>query len=49
VIKFNLIRAFTWDAQQMVETHKMLAALQPEIVCGGHGLVVYNAAEKFLI
>lgn len=48
-IKFNLIPAFTWDAEQVVETHKMLAGLRPEIVCGGHGPVVYDAADKFLI
>jgi glyoxylase-like metal-dependent hydrolase (beta-lactamase superfamily II) len=46
-IKYNLIRAFTWDADLVVETHKKLAAHQPEIVCGGHGPVVYNAADKF--
>lgn len=47
-IKYNLIPAFTWDAAQVKETHKMLAALQPEIVCGGHGPVVFNAADKFV-
>ena len=47
-INFNLIKAFTWDADQVVETHRQLAALRPEIVCGGHGPVVYNAASKFL-
>jgi glyoxylase-like metal-dependent hydrolase (beta-lactamase superfamily II) len=48
-IKYNLIPAFTWNAEQVVETHKKLAALRPEIVCGGHGPVVFNAADKFLL
>jgi glyoxylase-like metal-dependent hydrolase (beta-lactamase superfamily II) len=46
-IKFNLIPAFTWDAEQVKQTHKKLAELKPEIVCGGHGPVVFKAAEKF--
>jgi glyoxylase-like metal-dependent hydrolase (beta-lactamase superfamily II) len=49
VIKYNLIPAFTWDAGQVVATHKRLAGLKPEIVCGGHGPVVFDAAEKFEI
>jgi glyoxylase-like metal-dependent hydrolase (beta-lactamase superfamily II) len=49
LVDYNLSRTITWDADLVVETHKKLAALQPEIVCGGHGPVVYNAVNKFLI
>jgi glyoxylase-like metal-dependent hydrolase (beta-lactamase superfamily II) len=48
LIKYNLSRTITWNADLVVETHKKLAALQPEIVCGGHGPVVYNAVDKFV-
>jgi glyoxylase-like metal-dependent hydrolase (beta-lactamase superfamily II) len=48
-IKYNLIPAFTWDADQVKATHKMLAALKPQVVCGGHGPVVFEAAGKFVL
>jgi glyoxylase-like metal-dependent hydrolase (beta-lactamase superfamily II) len=48
LVDYNLSRAITWDADLVVETHKKLAALKPEIVCGGHGPVVYEAADKFV-
>jgi glyoxylase-like metal-dependent hydrolase (beta-lactamase superfamily II) len=48
LVDYNLSRTITWDADLVVETHKKLAALQPEIVCGGHGPVVYDALEKFI-
>lgn len=37
----------TWDERAALESARKQAALQPRIVCVGHGAVVYNAAEKF--
>jgi len=37
----------TWDAQQVLASTRKLAALQPQIVCAGHGRAVYQAQGKF--
>ncbi|MGQ9500812.1 MAG: MBL fold metallo-hydrolase [Anaerolineae bacterium] len=41
---FSLV---TWDEQMALASLHRQAALQPQIVCLGHGPVVYNASSKF--
>jgi glyoxylase-like metal-dependent hydrolase (beta-lactamase superfamily II) len=36
----------TWDEAKAIESARTLAALKPEIVCCGHGPVVFDAADK---
>lgn len=43
----NKVRFFNWNQEQMLASVRFQAALQPEIVCSGHGPVVYEAASKF--
>jgi len=37
----------TWDEQLALASLRKQAALQPQIVCLGHGPVVYEASQKF--
>ncbi|MCS7260134.1 MAG: MBL fold metallo-hydrolase [Anaerolineae bacterium] len=39
----------TWDEQLALASLRKQAALQPQIVCLGHGPVVYDAFQKFSI
>ncbi len=39
----------TWDEQLALASLRKQAALQPQIVCLGHGPVVYEASQKFSI
>jgi len=43
----NKVKFFNWNQEQMLASVRFQAALQPEIVCSGHGPVVYEAASKF--
>lgn len=43
----NKVKLFNWNQDQMLASVRFQAALQPEIVCSGHGPVVYQAASKF--
>ena len=48
-VGYNWVRMSNWDHDVMrLSVHK-LAQLQPEIVCPGHGPVVFGAATKFLV
>lgn len=44
---YNLAPPITWDSAAVVASTHRLEALHPEIVCTGHGPVVYAAAGKF--
>jgi glyoxylase-like metal-dependent hydrolase (beta-lactamase superfamily II) len=44
----NKVKLFNWNQEQMLASVRFQAALQPKIVCSGHGPVVYEAASKFL-
>lgn len=46
-LRYNLAPPITWDAAAVVASTQRLEALNPEIVCTGHGPVVYAAAGKF--
>jgi len=46
-IRGNKVKFFNWDQDQMLASVQLQAALQPEIVCSGHGPVVFEAASKF--
>jgi glyoxylase-like metal-dependent hydrolase (beta-lactamase superfamily II) len=48
-VLYNRVRMFNWDEQQMRASVRRQAELRPEIVCSGHGPVVFAAADKFLI
>lgn len=37
----------TWDEKKAVESANRLAELNPQIVCTGHGPMIYEAFEKF--
>ncbi|PWH20778.1 MAG: MBL fold metallo-hydrolase [Ardenticatenia bacterium] len=39
----------TWDEQLALASLRKQAALQPQIVCLGHGPVVHDASQKFLL
>lgn len=43
----NKVKFFNWDQEQMMASVRFQAGLQPEIVCSGHGPVVYQADSKF--
>ncbi len=42
----NRVKFFNWNQEQMLASVRFQAALLPEIVCSGHGPVVYEAASK---
>ena len=46
-VGYNWFKATNWDHEIMRQSVHKLAALQPEIVCSGHGPVVFDAANKF--
>lgn len=48
-VLYNRMKAFNWDQAQMQASVHMQAELQPEIVTSGHGPVVFEAAEKFVL
>lgn len=46
-VLYNRMKAFNWNNEMMQASVHMQAALEPEIVCSGHGPVVFGAASKF--
>jgi len=46
-VLYNRMKIFNWDAGQMRASVQRQAAMQPAIVCSGHGPVVFRAADKF--
>lgn len=46
-VRYNRVKIFNWNEQQMRESVHRQAALRPQIVCSGHGPVVFEAADKF--
>ena len=46
-VRYNRVKIFNWDEQQMRESVHRQAALRPQIVCSGHGPVIFDAADKF--
>ena len=46
-VGYNWFKVTNWDHGIMRKSVHKLAALKPEIVCCGHGPVVFNAADKF--
>lgn len=46
-VLYNRMKAFNWDQEKMIAAVHRQQAILPEIVCSGHGPVVYGAAEKF--
>jgi len=46
-VLYNRMKIFNWDQAQMQASVQRQAALRPEIVCSGHGPVVFGAAGKF--
>jgi glyoxylase-like metal-dependent hydrolase (beta-lactamase superfamily II) len=43
----NKVKYFNWDQELMLASVRFQAALQPEIVCSGHGPPVFEAAANF--
>lgn len=46
-VLYNRVRMFNWDEEKMRASVQQQAAMRPEIVCSGHGPVVFRAADKF--
>ncbi|MGD2026865.1 MAG: MBL fold metallo-hydrolase [Anaerolineales bacterium] len=46
-VLYNRMKSFNWDNDLMQTSVHEQEALQPEIVCSGHGPVVFGAAGKF--
>jgi glyoxylase-like metal-dependent hydrolase (beta-lactamase superfamily II) len=46
-VGYNWFKLTNWDHEIMRQSVGKLAALKPEIVCCGHGPVVFNAGDKF--
>jgi len=46
-VLYNRVKMFNWDEEQMRASVHRQAELMPEIVCSGHGPVVFEAADKF--
>jgi glyoxylase-like metal-dependent hydrolase (beta-lactamase superfamily II) len=46
-VLYNRVKMFNWDEEQMRASVHRQAELMPEIVCSGHGPVVFGAAAKF--
>ncbi len=46
-VLYNRMRIFNWDEDKMRASVHILENLQPQIVCSGHGPVVFDAARKF--
>jgi glyoxylase-like metal-dependent hydrolase (beta-lactamase superfamily II) len=46
-VRYNRMKLFNWDEAQMRASVHLQAAIRPEIVCSGHGPVVFDAADKF--
>ena len=47
LVEYNQLTVANWDEGIMHQSVRKLAELQPEIVCSGHGPVVFGAADKF--
>jgi glyoxylase-like metal-dependent hydrolase (beta-lactamase superfamily II) len=45
-VGYNWLRVSNWDHDVMRQSVHKLAKLQPEVVCPGHGPVVFGAATK---
>ena len=45
----NRRKMFNWDPEKYRQSMQKLEALHPEIVCSGHGPVVFKAAGKFVL
>jgi glyoxylase-like metal-dependent hydrolase (beta-lactamase superfamily II) len=43
----NQTKMFNWDQEKMLDSVRRQQELAPEIVCSGHGPVVFKAAGKF--
>lgn len=48
-VLYNRMKAFNWNQDQMKASVRMQAELQPEIVTSGHGPVVFDAANRFIL
>jgi glyoxylase-like metal-dependent hydrolase (beta-lactamase superfamily II) len=46
-VLYNRMQAFNWDQEKMIASVQRQHSIQPEIVCSGHGPVVFGAAGKF--
>jgi glyoxylase-like metal-dependent hydrolase (beta-lactamase superfamily II) len=46
-VNYNQKKITNWDHEIMKKSVDKLAELEPEIVCCGHGPVLFNAARKF--
>jgi len=47
-VRYNRMKAFNWDQEQMIASVHRQHSIQPKVVCSGHGPVVFGAAEKFI-
>lgn len=46
-VRYNRVKIFNWDEEQMRASVHRQASLCPKVVCSGHGPVVFDAADKF--
>jgi glyoxylase-like metal-dependent hydrolase (beta-lactamase superfamily II) len=46
-VNYNQKKITNWDHEMMKKSVHKLAELKPEIVCSGHGPVLFDAAGKF--
>ena len=46
-VLYNRMKSFNWDNDLMQTSVHQQEALKPEIVCSGHGPVVFGAGDKF--
>jgi glyoxylase-like metal-dependent hydrolase (beta-lactamase superfamily II) len=49
LVLYNRVQVFNWDQQQMIASVHRQQTIEPEIVCSGHGPVVFEATGKFPI
>ncbi len=46
-VLYNQVKLFNWNQDLMKKSVHKQAEMRPQIVCSGHGPVVFNAADKF--
>lgn len=47
-VRYNRMKAFNWDQEQMITSVHRQHGIEPKVVCSGHGPVIFGAAEKFI-
>jgi glyoxylase-like metal-dependent hydrolase (beta-lactamase superfamily II) len=47
-VLYNRVPIFNWNQDQMIASVHRQHDIRPEIVCSGHGPVIFGAAEKFV-